>query len=436
MTQSISVVLLSKDERQLERSLELLRPQCLALGAECLVIDASEHRLDDIRDRHPWVRWHAYQGPFWRRSTIPHQRNLGVRIAQGSIIAFCDAGGEPGENWLSSIVAPIQSGSASYVCGPIHSIGVSNYTAINEVEDGAVVDSPPTANVAFTREVFEMVDGFDQRYYYGSDVDFAYRLSLRGLRCINVKAAQMGMSWGPVSTSMKRAWRYGRAWPRAFRFQPGRRALLIRHSPERLVYSGWLLGLVPAVIVSAVFTWWIALAYALVPGLLLLKNYRAVSPWRVVAVHMVEGAAGLFEFVAGLLGEVPPVWHWSTPAADSAYQNASQRFGNAVTRFEGDRPWVSLLVPKVISARIRGLRAILFEGEPNNLPRRWKALAAWAVRLGIVVVRIDQDGRGWIWHDRDWRHAEVVVDELDDDSLMARVQVANALFRKATSRKK
>lgn len=435
MTAQISVVLLSKDEWQLERSLEILKPQCALLGAECLVVDASEHRLDEIRDRHPWVRWYAYQGPFWRRSTIPHQRNVGVRLAEGNIIVFCDAGGEPSEYWLSSIVAPIQAGSAAYVCGPIHSIGVSNYTAINEVADGAIVESPPTANVAFTREVFEMVDGFDQRYYYGSDVDFAYRLILRGLHCINVKAAQMGMSWGPVSTSMKRAWRYGRAWPRAFKFQPGRRSLLIQHSPERLVYSGWILGLIPTIISSVIIAWWIAILYAFVPVALLVKNFRAASPWRVVFVHLVEGAAGLFEFTVGLLGEVPPVWHWSNVTASEAYEHASQEFGNAVTRFEGNRPWNGSLAMKILGARIRGLRAIHFEVEQGSLPKRWQSLARWASRLRIVVVRTEENGAGSVWRSGEWHPVEVVVDELSTDSLMSKIQIANALFRKASSLK-
>src|ERR1700733_14812066 len=103
----ISVVVLSKDELDLEYTLELLQPQCESLDAECIVVDASEHRLESIHQAHPWVTWINYSGPVWRSSTIPHQRNVGCRAASGDIIAFCDAGGEPDVDWLRTITAPL-----------------------------------------------------------------------------------------------------------------------------------------------------------------------------------------------------------------------------------------------------------------------------------------------------------------------------------------
>lgn len=436
MSTGISVVLLSKDEPQLERSLELLRPQCEALGAECVVIDASEHRLDAIRDRHSWVNWHSYQGPFWRRSTIPHQRNVGVRVARGGIIAFCDAGGEPGPDWLAALVAPILSSEAQYVCGPIRSIAISNYTAINDVADGVVVDAPPTANVAFTRDTFNLVQGFDQRYYYGSDVDFAYRLSLRGVQCKNVAAAVMGMNWGPVSTSLKRAWRYGRAWPRAFRFQPGRRAQLIRHSPERLVYSGWIVGLLPALLMGLIVHWAVLAAYGLIPIALLMKNVRAESPWRVVLVHFIEGAAGIFELVSGWIGEVPPIWHWSASAVSNDFAVESSQFGNDVTLFSGSRPWSRPVSTSLLLGRIRGVRAIHLDGDVEEFPTRWKSVARWADRLGIVVASTDRVGRTKILTRRDWVDVQVTVDESDANAVREKVQVVNELLRMAASSQK
>jgi glycosyltransferase involved in cell wall biosynthesis len=102
---SVSLVVICRDEPFLDRTLTLLRPQCEAIGAECIVVDSSSGRLQPIADRHSWVRWIDHAVTPGQR-TIPHQRNVGCLAARGSVIAFCDAGGEPDKDWLNAITAP------------------------------------------------------------------------------------------------------------------------------------------------------------------------------------------------------------------------------------------------------------------------------------------------------------------------------------------
>src|ERR1035441_7697655 len=95
---SASVVIIVKDEPSIACSLAILRQQCETIGAECIVVDASDDRLHRIASEFPWVHWIDYKQPSNRRITLAHQRNIGVRAANSCNIVFCDAGGEPAQD--------------------------------------------------------------------------------------------------------------------------------------------------------------------------------------------------------------------------------------------------------------------------------------------------------------------------------------------------
>lgn len=305
---TISVVVLSKDEPALGATLDLLRPQCEALGAECVVVDASEGRLQYIRDAHSWVNWIDYSGPFWRSSTIPHQRNLGCQSASGDIIAFCDCGGEPAPDWLKSITEPLISGFRTLVCGPIFAKGAGGvFPVMNDSADGEVLSSAPTANMAFLKSVFDDVNGFDQRLYYGSDFDFVWRCADAQHPCYQVGAARMVMDWGPTSLTFRRSWRYGRGWTRLFKLHPERRNWMVKDSPERVAYPLWILLGPLLLLVSrrrrglTLLTW---LGLLVIP---LWRHRKYPSPRAVVGDHIIGGLSVLDEASRQLVGETSPV---------------------------------------------------------------------------------------------------------------------------------
>jgi len=304
----ISVIVLSKDERDLATSLEILKPQCEALAAQCIVVDASEGRLESIHQDHLWTTWIDFSGPFWRSSTIPHQRNAGCRAATGDIIAFCDSGGEPDVNWLASITAPLLSGEFTLVCGPIYAKGSGVYSVINDVADNEVVSSAPTANLAFFKSVFDQVNGFDQRLFYGSDLDFIWRCADRQHPCYQVRGAGMQMDWGNSSLTLRRSWRYGRGWVRLYFLHPDRRVWMINNSPERIVYPSWLL-FAPVVLLAANYRKlrWAPWAWLGILGMLFVRNRKAPSPHKILADHVVGGASVLNETLRHITGEIAPV---------------------------------------------------------------------------------------------------------------------------------
>ncbi|HWD96122.1 MAG TPA: glycosyltransferase [Acidimicrobiales bacterium] len=304
----ISVVILSKDEPELAVTLEILRPQCEASGAECIVVDASEGRLEHIHQANDWTRWIDFKGPFWRSSTIPHQRNAGCRAARGDVIAFCDSGLEPNETWLATLTAPLLRGDHTMVCGPVYAKREVVYSAFNDAADGAVVLKAATANMAFLKSVFDEVGGFDQRLFYASDYDFVWRCALNEHPCYQVGAAGMLMDFGVPSLTLRRSWRYGRGWARLFSLHPERRVWMMKDAPERVIYPMWIV-LGPLSLVAAAYRKlrWVPFAWLLVPVLLMARNRKSARPDAVVVDHIVGGASVLDESLRRAIGEMGPV---------------------------------------------------------------------------------------------------------------------------------
>ncbi|HEY8081762.1 MAG TPA: glycosyltransferase, partial [Acidimicrobiales bacterium] len=258
----ISVVVISKDEPALATTLDELRAQCVELGAECVVIDASLGRLQGIRDDHPWVNWNDYVRPAGRAITIPHQRNAGVAIATGEVIAFCDVGGIPEHGWLSRLTAPIISGSATATGGPVRSLRPSSYGTLNDLPSGSVVRRVVTCNFAFSRALFDRIGGFDERFDYGSDTEFGWRIEGAGESVVSVADAIVTIDWGSHRRQLKRDLHYGEAKARQVLLCPGQRRRILQDSPEVLVY--------PLLFLTAPFA---------VLGALVWRRWSLAAPW-------------------------------------------------------------------------------------------------------------------------------------------------------------
>lgn len=425
----VSVIIVNKDELQIQRSLELLKPQCEALGAECLVLDASTKRLDFIRLANPWVTWIDYEPPFWRSSTIPLQRNVAVRASQGEVIAFCDAGGEPDSNWLSSLTDSLLSGAADFVAGPIRSLGKGAYGVVNDLPDGEVVEWPPTANLGFTRKLFDSIGGFDERYFYTSDIDFAIRSKSAGFVCRSVQAAGMAMNWGPLRLNSRRSWRYGRGWLRLMSYHPSKRWWLIKHSPYRVVYAAWVLA-APIALFAPVID-----AYGLVftalwlsfPPVMIINNRKLPSPASAFIDHVIGGAAVLVGALKLAVGELEPMR--LVPRDESPYiqglQSALGEIGIPVVQSHQLTPSHSLnvlLEPlRLIGARLRGNRIIHIHWTyPFRLPggKFGRGFAQIWFYIYIITARANGLKIVWTMHNR-LPHERVFLNDLKAQKFLA-----------------
>jgi hypothetical protein len=285
---SISVVIISKNEGSLSATLDALKAECDDVGAECIVVDASGGTLGGVRGAHTWVHWHDFRAPLDRRITIPHQRNVGVAVARGDVIAFCDAGGIPERGWLKHLTSPIVSGSARATGGPVRSRGTSAYGTLNDEPTGAALTKVITGNLAFTRELFDRIGGFDERYDYGSDSEFGWRMEDAGATVLCVSDAVMTIDWGDRRRQLRRDWHYGEAKARQLLLRPDLRSRILLESPEVLIYPVVFLT-APAAVVAAVVTrrWRLLAPWLAAVALLYARDRRCGRPRGAMLDHVV-----------------------------------------------------------------------------------------------------------------------------------------------------
>jgi hypothetical protein len=289
----ISIVVISKDEAALDATLTDLAAQAGQLGQACevVVVDASGTRLDSIRLRHQdEARWVPFEQPAGVAVSIPHQRNAGVREALGEIVVFTDAGCRPEPGWLERLVAPlftgehVASGTALDAAGHPGLYGGT----VQQACPSPYLTECATINLAFRREAFEKVGGFDETFAYGSDVDFSWRLIQAGYRIRSVPDAVVRHDWGTWRRQLRRSYLYGRARTRLYRKHQHRLKGILRHDPVVVLYPVFLLGLP------------LTLVFPFYPALLLIPAWRNRSRGtvQVLAGHLIFGVGVLAELVS------------------------------------------------------------------------------------------------------------------------------------------
>jgi GT2 family glycosyltransferase len=289
----ISIIIISKDESSLDGTLTEVASQAEALeeSSEVVVVDASEGWLDHIRLRHEArVRWIQFHQPPGVTISIPHQRNVGVRAAQGEIIVFIDAGCQPEPGWLTRLIAPLLEDehiSAGLALAPPRQRGLYDRLAKQALKARYVTECS-TINFAFRREAFDTIGGFDEGFAYGSDADFSWRLTDAGYRIRSVPDAVIRHDWGTRRRQLRRSFFYGKARARLYRKHRSRLKHVLRNDPTVVVYPVFLLALP------------LTLIFPFYPALLLIPAWRNRSDGavRVVVDHLAYGVGVLAELVA------------------------------------------------------------------------------------------------------------------------------------------
>ena len=289
----ISVVIISKDESGLDDTLASVTGQVADLGepGEIIVVDASAGRLDQIRLGHAAaVQWLDFQPPPGVRLSIPHQRNAGVRAAEGDIIVFTDAGCVPEEKWLARMVEPLRldetavSGTSQDLSGEI-AFPNQYIRRLQGTEGASYLVECPTLNFAFRRTAYDTLGGFDETFDYGSDVDFTWRLNDAGYRVLHIPDAVIRHDYGTSRRQRRRSFMYGKGRARLYRKHRARRKNMLREDPVAVIYPLFLLGLP------------LTLIFPLYPLLLVIPAWRnrATGGFRALIDHLWFGAGVLAE---------------------------------------------------------------------------------------------------------------------------------------------
>ncbi|MBI1745704.1 MAG: glycosyltransferase [Acidobacteria bacterium] len=146
-----------------------------------LVDDGSTDDTRAIAEQFPTVRAiHQENGG------LSAARNVGLRAATGSIIAYTDSDCFVDPHWLTHLVYQLQRTDAAAVGGPnltpedgwiASCVAVSPGQPTHVLESDQVAEHIPGCNMAFRREALEAVNGFDPVYQRaGDDVDICWRL--------------------------------------------------------------------------------------------------------------------------------------------------------------------------------------------------------------------------------------------------------------------
>lgn len=198
-----------------------------------LIDDGSTDDTRAIVEKYPSIRviHQANRG-------LSAARNVGLKAATGSIIAYTDSDCFADPNWLALLIYQLQQSGAAGVGGPNLSpedgwlaacVAASPGQPTHVLESDEIAEHIPGCNMAFRREALEAIEAFDPVYWKaGDDVDLCWRLQQAGYRITFAPGAFV--------------WHHRRHNPRAyFRQQMGygeAEALLQFKHPEKFTLRG------------------------------------------------------------------------------------------------------------------------------------------------------------------------------------------------------
>jgi succinoglycan biosynthesis protein ExoA len=253
-------------------------------------------------------------------------RNIAVREARGDVVLLVDGHCDlPGGCCLRDLADAFARSGADCLGRPQpqdiaratalqRSIAAARSSRLGHHPDSFIYSSAESfvpaksVAVAYRREVFEKLGGFDERFDACEDVEFNHRVDRAGLRCFfTPRIAAHYAPRGTLGGLFQQLFRYGRGRVRLGRKHAG--TLTIMTLLPALFVLGCVLG--PA---GAWLSSWLAVAYLttlatylamVLAGSLAVAYGRRdarILPWLplvIVTIHCGAGAGLLWEFIVG-----------------------------------------------------------------------------------------------------------------------------------------
>lgn len=183
----VSVVMATRDRAgMLERALAALARQDLGEPFELVVVDdASTDRTAEVLAELERSETTGISVRVIRRAAPggpAGARNTGWRAAAGELIAFTDDDCEPESDWLTELTKAWSSGDA-VLQGPTvpHPEELDRVTPFTRTLDVSSLGPWFQAcNIAYSRQLLERLEGFDEQFIRGEDTDLAWRARAAG----------------------------------------------------------------------------------------------------------------------------------------------------------------------------------------------------------------------------------------------------------------
>ena len=113
-------------------------------------------------------------------------RNYGVKKATGEVVAFVDGDCIANPFWLRSIREEMSKPGVDIVGGKTINLGYAPFADLERVEllkSGYDVTFP-SCNLAYSRELFKAIRGFDPQFMTAEDIDLNYRAVSSGAKLV------------------------------------------------------------------------------------------------------------------------------------------------------------------------------------------------------------------------------------------------------------
>lgn len=126
-------------------------------------------------------------------------RNIGSHISQGEILAFIEPDCIPTLDWLQKLASPIANKKTNTVQGVVKSTGSGIWVELEKARI-SLYRGVNTKNFAISKQVFNELGGFDEKFYWSNDVsagdvEFYQRMINAGIQLYYQKDAIVYHYW-------------------------------------------------------------------------------------------------------------------------------------------------------------------------------------------------------------------------------------------------
>lgn len=208
---TISIIIVNKNDLGINNTLNALAHIYKPKRTEIIVVDASNGKLNNIRDIHKEVKWIEYINKEKGKFTIDEQRNLGIMNSTGELIVFLDANCIPVKNWLNLLVRIALKEKELIVAGGVKSANRNDVNTITHNYKEKYIPEAPTINLLINRRVINTIGYFHEDGTYGGDVDFTWRAVDAGFKIRYVPGAFVVHDMGTFFEQCNRMMKYATA---------------------------------------------------------------------------------------------------------------------------------------------------------------------------------------------------------------------------------
>ncbi|MBI3032844.1 glycosyltransferase [Candidatus Woesearchaeota archaeon] len=174
---------------------------------EVIVIDdnSADHTLEIVETYQHKLSIKIIKKPKSMKKGAAISTNLGIKKAKGEIVCSIDSDAVISNNWIKEVVKQFRTNrKLGAVAGYIYTGNKENLWANfmgAELEDrydnitSDYVEHISTCNTAYRKKALEEVGLFDEKFYYGYDVDLSYKLRKKGYQLKLLKTISCEHYW-------------------------------------------------------------------------------------------------------------------------------------------------------------------------------------------------------------------------------------------------